>query len=227
MKTVSAIVPVLDEAIRLPGLLAELRELPLHEVIVVDGGSVDGSIEAARIASATVLSGRRGRGTQLNLGASAATGEVLWFVHADARPPADAVRWIRDALADPATVGGAFRLHTVSDGGRYRLGPLLRVADVRSRLTRHPYGDQAMFVRRSAFEQVGGFRDIPLMEDLALSQALAAIGRLRTVPATVRVSGRRFEERPLTSFVLMNLFPTLFRLGVSPARLARWYGSVR
>jgi hypothetical protein len=124
-------------------------------------------------------------------------------------------------------VGGAFLTHTVPDGGRWELGRLLRLADGRSRYTPHPYGDQALFVRAERFRTVGGYPDIPLMEDLELSRRLARRGRLARCRAEVKVSGRRFQTRPVYYTTLVNVFPLLYRLGVSPTRLARLYHHTR
>jgi rSAM/selenodomain-associated transferase 2 len=222
----SVVVPTLNEEARLARLLERLRWMPVHEVIVSDGGSEDATVDVARGAGATVVSGPRGRGPQLNTGAAAASGEVLWFLHADAVPPDNGVAAIRRAMADPTVVGGAFRLWTVPDRGTV-VAPLLRVADVRSRYTRHPYGDQGIFVRRAAFSTVGGFPSVPIFEDLGFSRALRRCGRTVTLPQQMQVSGRRFEEAAAYHFVLMNVFPTLWRLGVSEARLARWYDDIR
>jgi hypothetical protein len=130
-------------------------------------------------------------------------------------------------LADPAVVAGAFRVRTIADEGPGWLGPLLRLADLRSRVTRFPYGDQAVFVRRDVFERVGGFPDQPLMEDVELARRLWRVGAIRTVPVVVRVSGRRFLTHPIRAVVAMRVFPLLYRLGVSPGRLARLYGDPR
>jgi rSAM/selenodomain-associated transferase 2 len=225
----AVVVPVLDEAERIGTRLAELRAQPgVAEIVVVDGGSLD---ETVAIAAATpdvrVVSAPRGRGTQANAGAAATTADVLLFLHADVQLPAEAVRWVAGALADPSVVAGAFRIRTVADRGRNWLGPLLRLADLRARLTRYPYGDQALFVRRAAFERVGGFPAQALFEDLELARRLWRVGRIRTVPACVRVSGRRFLQRPLRSLLAMHTFPMLYRLGVSPETLVRLYGAPR
>ena len=228
--SVSAIVPVLDEARRLPALLAHLARCPgLGEILVVDGGSRDGS---DRIADNTpgvrLLRSEAGRAHQMNAGARVATGAVLWFVHADAHPPRDAVTWIHRALRDPIVVAGAFRIRTVADGPRRPWwAPLLALADLRARYTHLPYGDQAMFVRAEVFERIGGFPAQPLMEDLELSRRLRRVGRVAHVPVAVAVSGRRFLARPLYYATIMNLFPALYRLGVPPERLARWYHHTR
>lgn len=226
---VDVVIPVLDEAPRLALRLAELRSMPgIGEVIVVDGGSTDRSVEVARqFADTQVISAERGRGSQLNAGARAAAGDVLLFLHADVSLPADAVGWVRRALAADGVVAGAFRVHTVAEERRSWVRPFLWLADLRSRVSRLPYGDQALFVRREAFERAGGFPDQPLMEDVELARRLWRIGRIVTVPAAVRVSGRRFLLRPLRSVAAMRFFPALYRLGVPARVLARWYGNPR
>ena len=227
---ISVIVPVLDEEARIRRQLERLAMLPgLHEVIVVDGGSRDRTVERVRAAGhAKLLVAPRGRGSQMNAGAAAATGDVVLFLHADVELPLDAPRWIAEAVRDPDVVAGAFRTWTIHDGARLRwLAPLLHLADVRSRYSRFPYGDQAVFVRADAFHAVGGFSGQALMEDVELSRRLWRVGRIRTLPCSVRVSGRRFQSRPLRYLVLMNVFPTLYRLGVPPRVLGRLYGEPR
>lgn len=227
MTRVSAVVPVLDEALRIDGAVRRLLELGLYEVVVVDGGSRDATIELARGAGATVLRSRRGRSIQMNVGAAACSGDVLWFVHADVRVPPNSLDAIDDSLQDTEVVGGAFTIRTVDDVGRSRLRPVLPLADVRSRYTRLPYGDQAVFVRREAFERVGGFPLLPIFEDVALAQRLWRIGALVRRQECVEVSARRFLARPIYYTAVMNLYPILYRLGVGPDRLASWYGRPR
>jgi rSAM/selenodomain-associated transferase 2 len=228
---VSVVIPVYNEERTLPDCLRALAPLcPPWEVLVVDGGSADRTVEAASAAAIPglrVLAAPRGRGAQLNAGAAAARGEVLLFLHADVRLPPEAPSRIEEALADPQVVAGAFRTWTVAGDAPPLLAPFLHLADLRSRYTRVPYGDQALFVRAEVLRQVGGFSDIPLMEDVDLSRRLRRVGRVRTVPARVSVSGRRFAARPVASAVCMNVFPILFRLGVSPRLLARLYGDPR
>ncbi|MEE8408705.1 MAG: TIGR04283 family arsenosugar biosynthesis glycosyltransferase [Myxococcota bacterium] len=229
---VSVIIPVLDEA---AGLEAQLRRLiaigDFHEIIVVDGGSRDGTLDTARAVArdhdVRVLSAERGRGRQMNAGAKTATGDVLLFLHADVVPPADVVDLIRDALKDPKTVAGAFVTWTVPAHGGVPLGPLLHLADIRSRYADLPYGDQGLFVRAEVFCRLGGYTDIPLMEDLELAQRLRDVGCIARVPARVHVSGRRFQARPIRYTLMVNLYPLLFRAGVSPDLLARFYGPAR
>ncbi len=227
---ISVIVPALDEEARIAAVIdAVRRDAGLGELIVVDGGSRDGTVAAARATGACeVVRAPRGRAAQLNAGARLATGEVLLFLHADVGLPAEASRHIGDALADPAAVGGAFKTWTTVDAGaRSWLGPLIHLADVRSRVTRHPYGDQAPFVRRAVFERLGGFPDQPLMEDLELSRRLARAGRVVRVPASVRVSGRRLAARPIYYAVIWNVFPALYRAGAPTGFLASLYRNVR
>ena len=221
--------PVLDEEARIARRLEELAVTPgIDEVIVVDGSSTDRTIAvASAFPGVRVLSASRGRGPQMNAGAATASGAILLFLHADVSLPRDAVAWIARALTDPGVVAGAFRTWTVPDAGQSWLAPLLHLADMRSRITRFPYGDQAIFVRREAFERAGGFPDQPLMEDLELSRRLRRLGRVVTVPAVVHVSGRRFLDRPIRSTLVNRLLPILYRLGVPPRVLAQLYGDVR
>lgn len=226
---VTVIVPVLNEESGLGTQLDALATVNgLHETIVVDGGSTDRTLDiaGARI-GITAITARRGRAAQMNAGAEIATGDVLLFLHADVRLPADATRWIAEALADPNVVAGAFRTWTVPERSRPWLAPLLHLADARSRYTSLPYGDQALFVRATAFKRVGGFPDQPLMEDFELSRRLRKLGRIRTVPVSVRVSGRRFLARPAYYTFLVNVFPLLYRVGVPPRVLAGLYGDPR
>lgn len=225
----SVVLPTLDEAARIATRLVELRRLPgIHEVIVVDGGSRDETVAIARaFPEVRVVEAPRGRASQMNAGASVASGDVLLFLHADVSLPVDVTAHVERALADASVVAGAFRTWTVADGGPTRLAPLLHVADLRSRYTGLPYGDQAIFVRARAFGSVGGFPEVPIMEDVELSRRLRRIGRIRTCPANVRVSGRRFLARPFHSALVMNLFPLLARMGVPLRALADAYGVVR
>lgn len=220
--------PVLDEALRIDAALDALGRTPgIHEVIVVDGGSRDETAAIVRRhAGVRFVEVGRGRGGQQNAGARCARGDVLLFLHADVTLPREAAAAITGALADAAVVAGAFRTRTLTDRPSW-LARWLWLADIRSRVTRFPYGDQALFVRRGAFEAVGGFPDQPLMEDVELARRLARAGRVVTLREQVAVSGRRFLAHPLRTIVMMRTFPLLYRLGVSPDRLARLYGSPR
>jgi rSAM/selenodomain-associated transferase 2 len=220
---ISIIIPVLDEERRIGHCLAELQGF--EEFIVVDGGSRDRTVEIARAAGARVETAPRGRASQMNHGARLASGEVLLFLHADVSLPEGAAAHVERSFSDAGVVAGAFRTWHVADDGRR--APWLHLADLRSRLSGLPYGDQALFVRRQAFERAGGFPDQPLMEDLELSRRLRRLGRVAIVPASVRVSGRRFLAHPIRDTLLVNAFPLLYRLGVPAERLARFYADVR
>jgi len=224
----SVIIPTLNEAQLIGEQVRRTAGLAgVHEVVISDGGSTDETLQRIpRLPNVRTLAAPRGRAAQLNAGAKLASGDVLLFLHADVRLPADAAARVEAALVDARAVGGAFRTWTVADRPTW-LGPLLHLADLRSRYTGLPYGDQAPFVRRADFEAVGGFPDQPLMEDLELSIRLRRRGTLARVPARVTVSGRRFIARPIFFTVMVNVFPALYRLGAAPEALARLYAHVR
>jgi len=225
----SVVMPTLNEAARIATRLVELRRLGgLYEVIVVDGGSSDDTVAIAEaFPEVRVLRAPPGRASQMNAGAAVARGDVILFLHADVSLPLDALDHVARTMPDPRAVAGAFRTWTVADLGSSMPAPLLHLADIRSRCSGLPYGDQAIFVRAAIFHELGGFPDLPILEDLRMSQKLQARGRVVTCPASVRVSGRRFLSRPLFYLALMNLFPLLARLGVPLPMLARTYGVVR
>jgi rSAM/selenodomain-associated transferase 2 len=221
----SIVVPTLDEAAGLAAHLGALAPLRARgcEVVVVDGGSRDATREIARGLADAVVTAPRGRGPQQNAGARAARGRLLLFLHADTRLPPGALEAVRAALADGARAWGRF---DVEIAGRHPLLPLVaRLASLRSRLTGIATGDQAIFVRRDRFEAAGGFPEVPLMEDVALSAALRRLGRPACLRLRVVTSGRRWESRGvLRTVLLMWWLRLLFWLGRDPAALARWYG---
>jgi rSAM/selenodomain-associated transferase 2 len=199
----SVIVPLLNEARELSAMLERL--LPVirngSEVILVDGGSDDGSADMAERAGFTVVQSARGRARQMNAGAARATGDVLLFLHADTQLPDAAETTIAHGLADSGRVWGRF---DVRISGR---APMLRVVgclmNVRSRLTGIATGDQAMFVTRVAFDSLGGFPDQPLMEDIELSKRLLALSRPVCIARCVTTSGRRWETRGVWRTILL------------------------
>jgi rSAM/selenodomain-associated transferase 2 len=219
----SFILPVLNEAGRLGPLLARLRgAFPGAECIVVDGGSTDGTVPEALAAADLVLLGARGRATQMNLGAAAARGEWLWFLHADTEPQFDAVA-VEGALAADSPWGFC----RVRLSGRARALRLIeRAMNVRSRLTGIGTGDQLLYLRRSLFEAEGGFAPIPLMEDVELCTRLRRRARPGGAGLRVCTSSRRWEEQGILRTVwLMWTLRLRYALGASPDRLwARYYG---
>lgn len=235
--SLSIVIPVLNEADQIGDQLEHVARIPgVNEVIVVDGGSDDETVRNARARSGSlnlrVASSERGRAAQMNAGARLASADTLLFLHADVRLPSDAASWVSQALSDERVIAGAFRTWTVPNQRDSRrraswLAGLLHLADVRSRYSRMPYGDQALFVRAETFRELGGFADLPLMEDVDLARRLRRLGRIHIVAARVTVSGRRFVARPVYYTLLVNVYPALFRLGVSAATLARFYRPVR
>lgn len=227
MNTLSAIVPTLNEARRIGDNVQALFDAGADEVVIVDGGSQDGTVEALAGSATKVISAPRGRSSQLNAGAQAANGDVLWFVHADTLVPADARAHISGLLSDKEVVAGAFRVRTRRDDAGVWAAPFLKVADFRSRWTWLPYGDQALFVRAHAFRVVGGYPDQPLMEDVEIARRLWGVGRLARVQAEVQVSGRRWLSQPVRTSIAWTTFPALYRAGVPSTTLARLYGNPR
>lgn len=222
---VVVVVPVLQEAAGVEAFLVALRAaVGDTEVVVVDGGSTDGTPQrAAR--HARVLTAPRGRARQMNAGAAATAGgadDVLWFVHADCTVPPDALPALRAALADPAVVGGGFRL--AFDRRSAGLELLRVTSNWRARYLHQVFGDQALFVRRRVFDELGGFPDLPLMEDFAFTRALARRGRVVVADAAVTASARRLAAHgPWRMLVLMQWLKVRFLLGGDPGAIARRY----
>lgn len=218
----SVIVPALNEEDCLSGTLARAGSGAAGEVLVVDGGSADATVAIARDAGARCLRSPAGRAVQMNAGAAAARGDILLFLHADTVLPADYRRQVESTLQAPGVVGGAFRL--AFDDPRLSLRLVAAGANLRSKLAQLPYGDQAIFVRRETFEDLGGFRDLPVMEDYDFVRRLRLRGRIALAPAYVRTSARRWLKHGIWRTTLNHQRMLLgWRLGVSPERLATWH----
>jgi rSAM/selenodomain-associated transferase 2 len=199
----SIVVPLLNEAPRLSGQLASLQPMIRagDEVILADGGSDDDSVAIAEAAGFTVVKAPRGRARQMNAGAALATGEVLLFLHADTRLPEQAHACIEHALANGKHVWGRFDVRI--SGRAYMLRVVGSLMNLRSRLSGIATGDQAMFVTRACFENLRGFPDQPLMEDIELSMRLRALSWPACVSRRVTTSGRRWETRGVWRTILL------------------------
>jgi rSAM/selenodomain-associated transferase 2 len=222
--SISIIVPMLNEACALTDRLAGLQTVQRNgcEVLFVDGGSEDASVVMAERAGFTVVKSPRGRARQMNTGARAACGELLLFLHADTRLPAGAHALLREALSNGPRVWGFFKVRI--EGRPRMLRVVSFLMNLRSRLTGIATGDQALFVRRSAFERVSGFPDQALMEDVELSRRLKRVTSPVCLRAFVTTSGRRWESRGVwrTIFLMWRL-RLAYWLGAHPDRLARIY----
>jgi len=217
---ISVIIPALNEA---ENILACLRSVQgqdgQHEIIVVDGGSRDGTPQLAA-ALARVISARRGRAIQMNTGARLASGEVLLFLHADSLLPRDALARLREALSDSRTAGGTFTLQFDADRALLRLYSFC----TRFRFPLFHFGDQGIFVRRSVFEHIGGFAELPFMEDLEFLRRLRKSGGVALVPKAVTTSARRFLQYGVVRQQIRNIaLVSAFCLGARPEALARFY----
>jgi len=224
----SIIVPTLDEAPGIADCLGRLAPFRARgaEVIVADGGSADGTAALASPFADRVLVAPRGRAAQMNAGAAAATGDTLLFLHADTRLPEGADRHVLEGLA--ATGRGWGRFDVAIDGRGSMLRVVAALMNARSRLTAIATGDQAIFVRRAAFEAAGGFPAIPLMEDIALTKSLKRLGPPLCLRERAVTSARRWERHgTLATIVLMWRLRLAYFLGADPARLAKRYGNGR
>ena len=226
MMNISVIVPVLNEEKSIAATLQALARLQPYETIVVDGGSQDRTAEIAAEFGVKVIPSERGRARQMNRGAREASGDVLLFLHADTRLPSTAFSDIAGAMGDPRYVGGHF---DVELDGKHWLLPLVgRLISYRSRLSKVATGDQAQFARRAVFQRMGGFADIPLMEDIAFCRTLKRLGEVACLRSRVVTSARRWEVDGVwrTIFRMWTL-KLLYLTGVSPARLKQFYADTR
>jgi len=222
MQFLSVIIPTLNEGKDLAGALRSVGCLPHGEVIIADGGSSDETLRAAAEWGARVVCSKPGRGTQMNAGAACAQGDTLLFLHADSRLPENHAGLIREAMSDPGVVGGAFSLKFKPSS------PLLRfiegTTNLRTRLLRLPYGDQSIFVKSSVFRLIGGFKEIPLMEDVEFVRRLNRAGKVALLSAPVVTSSRKYITQGILRTTWRNKAIFLkYILGVSPDRLALIY----
>lgn len=217
---VSVIIPAINEATHIAEAVASAIGAGADEILVVDGGSIDDTI--TRAAGAKVLTGRAGRAAQQNAGAAAATGDVLVFLHADSRLASGSIEQVRQACTDDRIKWGAFRQRIDASGLLYRVveyGNGLRV-----RWRGLAYGDQGIWVRRDEFQRIGGFADVPLLEDLLLSRMLLHIGHPALLVGPLTTSARRWQKHGVVRQTLRNWsILAAHARGATPAQLAERY----
>jgi len=231
--SIAVIIPVLNEQDALPVLLPALMQLGFEEIIVVDGGSRDRTMEVARTMLVStsdsyyrIVSAPCGRALQMNAGAALATSDILMFLHADTQLPHNARNVVGHTMIEQRCVGGRFDVEFPRDTGFAWM--VSRLMNLRSRWSGISTGDQTIFVRRSVFEQMGGFADIPLMEDIEFSRRLKRLGTISPLRDKVTTSFRRWEQHgPLRTIVRMWTIRLLYWLGWDPRRLQQYYDTVR
>jgi rSAM/selenodomain-associated transferase 2 len=229
--TISVIIPTLNEEKTLEHTLSCLPMAEIPEAIIVDGGSIDRTISIAEAfcmeaSNVRIVTAPAGRARQMNEGAKASRGDILLFLHADTRLPAEAKLVIESALTNPAVGGGRFDV--TFDSPSVWGTMISTLMNWRSRLSGIATGDQALFVRRHVFEQLGGFPDIPLMEDIEFSRRLKRTGQITALHQTVTTSFRRWEQQgPLRTILLMWTLRFLYWAGVNPHHLKSFYTAIR
>jgi rSAM/selenodomain-associated transferase 2 len=218
---ISIIIPARNEAAIIADTIRHALNGEPAEVIVVDGGSADHTVGVARAAGARVMTAAPGRAVQLNAGAHAARGDTLLFLHADTRLPGDFATHVNAVLSAPDVVAGAFGFRLDAEGRVFRI--LESLVNWRSRRLGMPYGDQALFMSADTFRRVGGFAELPVMEDLELVRRLRRAGRLEIAQADALTSARRWVSEGVWRTTLRNqLYIAAYGLGVAPARIALW-----
>jgi rSAM/selenodomain-associated transferase 2 len=219
---ISIIIPALNEAANIADAIVTTQSSTNIEVIVVDGGSQDDTVAIAQSLGVKVISSSPGRAMQMNAGAVAASGEILLFLHADTRLPAGFDAMIRTALQQPKTVAGAFKLRIDASSWGIRL--VEWGVNLRSHFLQMPYGDQAIFITKAVFQQIGGFPELPIMEDFELIRNLKRIGKIAIIPVPVITSARRWLKKGIFKTTLINQIVIMaYLLGVSPERIRNWY----
>lgn len=222
---ISVIIPILNEENILEKTLSRLQpELKNHELIIVDGGSTDGSIHIAE-KYGKVIKSEQGRAKQLNAGAAAATGEILIFLHADVWLEQGAGKAVESALLS-GYVGGGFLQKIDGHSILYRI--IEKTADMRGKYLKVFYGDSGIYVKRTDFERIGGFPEVPIMEEIGFSKALRKLGKTKMVKPRIHISARRWEANGIVRTTTINwLITFLYFLGFSLERLAKLYRNIR
>ncbi len=227
IKDISIIIPVIDEFSIINQTIARIKKTFVndqYEIIVVDGNLSGNTLQViSNIEVKKIISPCQGRGAQMNAGARAANGRILIFLHADTCLPEKAIDRVISACSSKQISGGAFDLKIDSDKPAYRL--IEKIATIRSRLTRIPYGDQAIFVTKKTFIAIGEFKEIPIMEDIDLMRRIKHAGiKIKFIAEPVKTSARRWKNEGIPFCTLRNFFlSTFFYTGVSPQTLKKFY----
>ncbi len=219
---VSIVVPVLNEAHRVVPMVERFADDPRVELIVADGGSSDGTPDLAARAGARVVAAARGRGAQQNAGARCARAEILLFLHVDTQLPPGALDVVVRSTRAAGVVGGGFRFALDPTSGGLRL--VVGLTNLRTRISRAPYGDQALFVKTEVFRKMGGFRELAIMEDLDFVRRMKKHGRIVVLPMKATTSSRRWMANGVLRTSLVNRLAVLmWAAGVSDRRIRRTY----
>jgi len=224
---ISVIMPVINEAKVLRDTLGRMNLSSDEELIVIDGGSTDETLNIANKFTGNVFVAKTGRASVMNYGAEKAEGAILLFLHADCILPVQGFKIIRETLKEKGTAAGGFYLSIDQQGPGFRL--IEYMSNIRSRFTSLIYGDQGMFLRKDIFDKLGGFKDIPLMEDIEISRRLGKMGRIALVKPPIKTSPRRWVEEGAVYTTLRDWaisFSYSF-LGIPPDKLIKHYKNVR
>jgi rSAM/selenodomain-associated transferase 2 len=224
--SISIIIPVYNESEIINDLISHIRGIPSGkeiEIIVVDGASERDTLKAIKKGHVKKISSEKGRGAQMNTGAQRSKGGILLFLHADTYLPENAFDKVMKALSDRRISGGAFTLRT--DWINPVFNGLMFLYDLRSIITRIPYGDQAIFIRRSVFEEMGGYKEYQLFEEVDLMERMRKEGyKIKILGNKVITSGRRYREKgPIRNLIRNLILIFLYKIGIHPDRLAKWY----
>jgi rSAM/selenodomain-associated transferase 2 len=225
---VSVIIPVLNERVNIESAVDSVRNaIADPEIIVVDGGSTDGTLEWLQTKPAIrLVRSVPGKGPQQNAGANIASGEVFLFLHADCLLPSNAGAMMNQVMREPGTAGGCFLARWSRNTVALRV--ISFGMNLRTRIRKACYGDQALFLRSTTFREVGGFPDWPLFEDAELVRKFKTVGRFKIINSPVTMSARRFEAGGILRGIFLVYFLQIaFLLGVPPARLKKWFVDIR
>lgn len=223
---VTIIIPVYNEEENIGSTLHSLGSAQGLEIVVVDGGSSDRTRDIAAQHGAMVMETEKGRARQMNVGAAAARGDILLFLHGDTRLPNEFMAAVEETMTSGKWLAGAFRLGIDGSGVGLRL--IAKLANLRARMLGLPYGDQGLFLKRVDFIELGGYPELPIMEDFCLVRGLRKKGRIRLLAETALTSDRRWRQLGILRTTLLNqLMVAGFLLGAAPDRLARLYRGIR